>query len=493
MSVSRTTNLPRIALVGRTNVGKSTLWNRLTSAGHALVSAKPHTTRDRKYGIVLWKGSAFELTDTGGMDTEPNSIGEGIKTQSEKAIREADLVLFIIDAKTGVTAEDLKLAKLTKSLNKHVWLVVNKTDTLRDLPSAVDAQVFRLALGSPQPVSANTSFGIGDLLDALHAELERLNKPPVLQIELRPLRIVLIGQPNVGKSSIVNAILGEERVIVSPIAHTTREPQDTYIRYKGHDITLVDTAGMRRRAKIEKGLEEEGVELNRRALESADVALMVFDSTGDPTTQDRHLAGLVEETHKGIILVANKWDLVKFKDTATSKRYEDLLRQLFPFLSWAPMVFVSAVERQRMTRLLDMAIEIQNERLRHIDYNAVNRILKSTMQAKKPLQSYGPKSPRVYDVAQIGYAPPTFLVTVHGEKDNLHPSWLKFFEKRLRLKFSFLGTPIRVRVQHLPLAKSQKRHNVRGPGMEAVAGKIKEKVPKVNQTRRRQKHGGHRY
>lgn len=493
MSPQKSHDLPRVALVGRTNVGKSTLWNRLTTSGQALVSELPHTTRDRKYGLVLWTGSVFELVDTGGMDTEDNVIGEGIKDQAEKAIKEADLVLFVIDAKTGIVSEDLELAKRTKTLNKHVWLVVNKTDSLRDLPNAVDANVFRLGLGSPYPISANTSFGIGDLLDSIHAELERLNKPPVLQSEILPLRIVLIGQPNVGKSSIMNAILGEERVIVSPIAHTTREPQDTYLRYKDRDIILVDTAGMRRRAKVTKGLEEEGIELNRQALKNADVALLVFDATGDPTAQDRHLAGLIEETNKGIILVANKWDLVKFKNTSTSKRYEDLLRQLFPFLSWAPMVFVSAFERQRMTRLLDVAMEIQNERLRHIDYNAVNRVLKSTILAKKPLQSYGPKSPRVYDVAQTGHAPPRFLVTVHGEKDNLHPNWMKFFEKRLREKFGFTGTPISVRVQHLPVSKSEKKHNVRGPGMEAVAGKIKEKVKRVNQTWRRQKRGGHRY
>ncbi len=493
MTIERTSKIPRIALVGRTNVGKSTLWNRLTQSGQALVSAAPHTTRDRRYGLVLWNGAAFELIDTGGMDTEATQIGADIKLQAEKAIREAELVLFVIDGKTGIVADDFALAKRTKSLNKHVWLTVNKIDTLAHLPSAVDAEIYRLGLGAPHALSANTGFGTGDILDLIHAELERKGKPAVPETEIRPLRIVLIGQPNVGKSSIVNALLGEERVIVSPVAHTTREPQDTYLRYNDRDIVLIDTAGMRRRAKVTKGLEEEGIELNRKALEEADVALLVFDASHDPTMQDRHLAGLVDESNKGLVLVANKWDLIPEKDTRTAKKHEDLIRQLFAFLDWAPMVFVSAKEKQRMTRLLDMAIEIQDERVRHIDYNAINKLLKSTIIAKKPLQSYGPKSPRVYDVAQVGHAPPRFLITVHGEKDNLHPSWVKFFEKRLRAKFGFVGTPIVARVQHLPVSKSLKKHNVHGPGMESVAGKIKEKERKVHQTWRRQKLGGHRY
>lgn len=493
MPIKRSNIRPRVALVGRTNVGKSTLWNRLTSSGQALVSAEPHTTRDRKYGPVLWRGAVFELIDTGGMDTERNEIGRGIKAQAERAISDADLVLFVVDAKDGLLPQDLELSKAVKKLAKRIALVANKTDNLAELPSAMSRDFYRLGFGDPIPVSANTSLGLGDLLDYIHVELERAGKSPVIEERTQPLRIVLIGRPNVGKSSIVNAILGEERVIVSPTAHTTREPQDTYLHYKDRDIVIVDTAGMRKRAKIEKGVEEEGIERNRAALEHADVALLVFDATEDPTTQDRHLAGLVEESNKGLILVANKWDLVGDKRPETAAHYEQSIRQLFPFLDWAPMMFVSAVEGQRMTRLIDKALEIQDERHRHIDYNAGNRVLKATIQAKRPLQSYGPKSPRVYDVAQTGHAPPTFLITVHGEKENLHESWVRFFQKKLRQKFGFIGTPIRVSVQHLPVAKSLKKHNVRGPGMEAAVGPIKEKKRKVNLTRRRQKHGGHRY
>lgn len=486
-------DLPRVALVGRTNVGKSSLWNRLTESGRAIVSASTHTTRDRNYAPVIWNGASFEMVDTGGMDTEKDVIGAGIRKQAEKAIKEADLVLFVVDAKSGLLPQDIELARDVRKLHKNVWLVTNKVDSLREFSDGMAKEWQSLGFGTPHIVSAATSLGSGDLLDEIFIELERLGKPPVIIPESKPLRITLVGRPNVGKSSLVNAILGEERVIVSPIPHTTREPQDTHLKYGDKDVVIVDTAGMRKRSRVEKGIEEASIERNRQAVESADVALLVFDATEDPRSQDRHLAGMLEESAKGLILVANKWDLVMNKDTGSTNEYEELIRQLFPFLSWAPMVFVSAKEDLRAGKLIDMALKVQEERLRHIDYNAVNRVLKWCIQKMKPLASYGPKSPRIYDVAQISHAPPTFLVTVHGDKDNLHPNWLKFFQKRLREKFHFTGTPIIVKVRHLPMAKSEKKHNVNGPGMEAVVGKVRHKKKLVNQTMRRQKHGGRRY
>lgn len=486
-------DLPRVALVGRTNVGKSTLWNRLTESGRAIVSASPHTTRDRNYAPVIWGGASFELVDTGGMDVEKDVIGAGIKTQAEFAIKEADIVLFVVDARSGLLPQDIELAKSVKKLHKNIWLVANKVDTLREFNDAFAKEWQSLGFGVPHIVSAATSLGSGDLLDEIFVELNRLGKPPQVIPEARPLKIVLVGRPNVGKSSLVNAILGEERSIVSPIPHTTREPQDTYLKYEGREVVIVDTAGMRKRSRVEKGIEEASIERNRMSVDGADVALLVFDATEDPRSQDRHLAGMLEESAKGLILVANKWDLVENKETGSTNEYEALIRQLFPFLSWAPMIFVSAKDGQRAGKLIEMAVKVQEERLRHIDYNAVNRVLKWCIQRMKPLASYGPKSPRIYDVAQTGHAPPTFLVTVHGDKDNLHPNWLKFFQKRLRDKFAFTGTPILVKVRHLPMAKTLKKHNVNGPGMEATVGKVRHKKKLVNQTMRRQKHGGRRY
>ncbi len=488
MSSESPSPLPRVALIGRTNVGKSTLWNKFTEQPTALTSSESHTTRDRHYGLVTWRGDVFELTDTGGMDVESNDVGEGIYRQSEQAIREADLVLFVGDTKTGPLAEDKEIAQCARSLKKHPILVVNKCDKMKDLTLATADEWRQLGFGEPHAISAVTSLGIGDLLDLIQEQLRAIGKPARPHFEVEALRVALVGRPNVGKSSLTNAILGEERVIVSPVAHTTREPQDTTIRYQERDIILVDTAGMRKQSKVDGRLEEEGIRRNKQAIDDADIAFLVFDATQDPTAQDRHLAGLLEYERKGLVLVANKWDLVKEKVTGSTLAYEKLIRQCFPFLNWAPIVFTSAVEKQRVKKILDLALEVQNERHRKIDYNAINRVLKTCIKAMKPLASYGPKSPRIYDVAQIGVAPPMFLITVIGEKDNLHPNWIKFFEKRVREKFGFVGTPIVVKAQHVPSAKSSKDHNVHGPGMEAAVGKIREKPRLVNQTMRRQKY-----
>ena len=477
---------PRVALVGRTNVGKSTLWNRLTDTSRALVSDEAHTTRDRNFGIVYWKGAAFEVVDTGGMDVEKTEIGRGITAQAERAIAEADLVLFIADVQTGIVEDDRKLARRVKKLNPNVWLLANKTDKPKMIGQAQEPAFFQLGLGAPIAISAATSIGIGDLLDAISAELERLGKPPIAVEEAEPLRIALIGRPNVGKSSLTNAILGEDRVIVSATAHTTREPQDTWFKYKDRDLVLVDTAGMRRKAHVEKGIEESGIDRNLESIKQADIAFLVFDASERPTGQDRHLAGFLEDASKGLILVANKWDLVENKQPMSTNEYERLLRYSLPFLAWAPIVFVSALKKQRTGQLLDMALTVQEERHRTIDYNALNRLLKSCIKTMNPLASYGPKSPRIYDVAQVGEAPPTFLMTIHGEKEGVHQNWVRFFEKRLREKFGFTGTPVVVKVQNIPVSKSLRKRNVHGPGMEAVAGKIVDRRT-VNMTMRRQK------
>lgn len=479
--------LPRVALVGRTNVGKSTLWNRFTESTTALVSDDLHTTRDRNYAPVIWRGRMFEIIDTGGMDTGSDTIGTQIREQAEHAIREADLVFFVIDTKAGILPQDRELVRHVKGLHKHIWLLANKADNPTLCAAAQQPEYYQLNLGDPYCVSATTGLGIGDLLDELYIDLDRRSIPPPSAETTQSLRLAIVGRPNVGKSSLMNAILGEPRVIVSPIAHTTREPQHTEFTYKDHRITLIDTAGMRKKSRIDSDLEEAGVNRNERAIRDADVALLVFDASEDPTVQDKHLAGFMQEEAKGLILVANKWDLVQAKTHQTAQEFEARIRSSFPFLSWAPIIFTSTITKQRTTQLLDLALQIQQERERHIDYNAINRVLKSCIKTMRPLASYGPKSPRIYDVAQVGHAPPTFLITVHGEKDNVHPSWLKFFEKRLRQKFGFVGTTTVVKVRHIPVAKSEHKRNVLGPGMVAVAGAIKERKRLVNQTMRRQK------
>lgn len=449
---TRTRKLPIVAIVGRANVGKSTLWNRATETRHALVSDIPHTTRDRNYGIVTWRGECFEIVDTGGMDAEQgNEIGRGIVHQAELAIREADLVLFLIDAKSGVLVQDEAFARSIKHLNPHILLVANKADDLKHVGAALSKEIWKLNLGEPIPCSASTGRGIGDLLDRIHQELNRLGKPPAPVEQDGGLKLVIMGRPNVGKSSLVNAIVHEERVITSPIPHTTREPMDTKLEWQGQPVTLIDTAGMRKRARVERGLDEEALERNRAALLRADVAFLVLDAIEGPHDQDKHLAGLLKEEHKGLVLVVNKWDLVEDKTHRTAQEYEARIRRAFPFLSWTPIVFISAKTNVRTTSLLDIAFRIKAERERQIQYNALQRLLKTVVARKRPMAESGPQSPYVHDVSQIGINPPTFLITVRGQKAVLHDAWLRYFENRLREKFGFEGTPIVVKAQIAPL------------------------------------------
>ncbi len=452
MPARRLRKLPVVALVGRTNVGKSTLWNRLTETMGALVSEEEHTTRDRNYGDVLWRGETFEVIDTGGMDVPEGPIENGIRAQAHRAIKDADLVLFLVDTRSGILPQDRELARESLKLNKHILLVSNKADDLKSVGAAFAREVWGLTLGEPIYCSASTGRGVGDLLDRVFVELARLGKPPAPAEKPGGLRVVVMGRPNVGKSSLVNGILGEERVIVSPIAHTTREPIDTALEWKGEPVTLVDTAGMRRRSLAEPGLEEESLERNRLALKRADIALLVFDATESPKKEDKRLAGLMKDETKGLVLVANKWDLVPDKTEKSTKEFEQRLRRDFPFLAWAPIIFISAKDRQRVHKVLDLAFNIREERRRQITYNALQKFLKVVLARKKPLAEVGAFSPYVHDVTQIGIDPPRFQITVRGRKGNLHESWLRYFENRLREKFGFQGTPIVIKAQTVAIS-----------------------------------------
>ncbi|MDD5438017.1 MAG: ribosome biogenesis GTPase Der [Patescibacteria group bacterium] len=442
MTLPKTRNLPLVAIVGRANVGKSTLWNRLTETGRAIVSSVPHTTRDRNYAPCLWRGKIFNVVDTGGMDVEKTEIGQGIKKQAELAIKEADLVLFLVDVQAGLLPQDVQFAKQAKKLNSKILLVANKTDRNALLGTAASGEFWKLGLDEPIPISAASGRGLGDLLDIMVEKLTKLGKPPIDSEKESELRIVIMGRPNVGKSSLMNAVLGEERAIVSPVAHTTREPLDTSFVWRGHPITLVDTAGMRKRARITERLEEEGVERNRQALSRADVAVLVVDATDDPRKQDKHLAEILQEAHRGLIIAVNKWDLVTDKNTKTAKTYEDLVRQSLPFLDWAPFVFISAKQGQRVRDILDIALKIRDERERIIEDNALDKFLKQAIARQRPRAAKGSETPYISSVIQTATNPPRFKMTVRGSKSAVHQAWLKFFERRIREKFGFEGTPI---------------------------------------------------
>jgi GTP-binding protein len=463
MPAPRERKLPIIALVGRANVGKSTLWNKLTETTQAIVSDTPHTTRDRKYGRVLWRGRFLEVVDTGGLDVSAaEDIGRGMLKQVELALADADLVLFLVDAKAGILPQDEAAAKLLRKIGKPVMLVANKLDDIRFMADAWSQDLMALRLGQPIPCSASTGRGTGDLLDRIYEELERAGHPPVAAEIAQGLKLVVMGRPNVGKSSIVNAILGEERVIATPVAHTTREPVDTPFRWKDEDVILIDTAGMRKRSRLEKKIEKESLERNREALHRADIALLVLDATDDPRSQDKHLAGLMKDETKGLILVANKWDLVPDKTERTTRDFEAVIRSSFPFLAWAPMIFVSAKDKLRTDKILDLAFKVREERRRQIAYNALQKLLKTVVARKKPLAELGNYSPYIHDVTQVGIDPPTFVISIRGGKQTVHESWIRYFENRLREKFGFIGTPIVVKVEHLPMPQVAQQESEKG-------------------------------
>jgi GTP-binding protein len=468
-------DLPVVAIVGRANVGKSTLWNRIIERRRALISPAPHTTRDRNEETAVWRGRPFFIVDTGGADADEDEIGRGIVRQAERAVEQADAVLFLIDAKTGVLDQDRALAKRMRKCADKVLLVMNKVDHHRDVASAAGSRAQGLGFGEPALVSAVTGKGVGDLLDRVYERLEKRGtrgakdaEPADGRAREESLRIVIMGRPNVGKSSLTNAILGEERVIVSAVPHTTREPQDTRLMYKGREIVLIDTAGTRKKSRAGRGIETAAIEKNRQALRRADVAFLVLDAAEEPGARDRELAGLMKNENKGLVIVVNKWDLVEGKTAKSAKDAEARIRAAFPFLSWAPVVFVSAKTGKRTGDLLDLALAVQKERGRVIEYNALNRLLKSVIRQKRPLQILGPKSPYVHDMAQVATRPPTFLVTIRGEKRTVHANWLKFLEKRMREKFGFEGTPIIVKATNVSMAKAvggMARHAPYGPDL----------------------------
>ncbi len=441
-------NLPIVAIVGRANVGKSTLWNRLIESSRALISSEPNTTRDRNYAVCLWRGQAVQMVDTGGMDTDQTEMGRGILRQAELAIREADIVLFMVDAKDGIMPQDLSLAKSTSKLNKNIMLVANKSDKAAQSGQAMSKELYKLNLGDPKIISAANGRGIGDLMDDVYIKLKKLGREPVDYAEDQSLRIVIMGRPNVGKSSLMNAILGEERSLVSPVAHTTREPLDTEFLWKGERVTLIDTAGMRKRAKVSEYLEKEAIERNRTALSRADVAVLVIDATDDPRKQDKILAGLLMDAKKGLIIVVNKWDLIPNKDTKTADEFAVLIKQSLPFLSWAPILFTSAKDGLRVDDILTLAFRIKQERERIIEDNALSKFFKQAIAIQPPRAASGPKQPYIATIIQTRTNPPTFVFTVRGTQISIHDSWMRFFENRLRDKFGFLGTAMVFKIDY---------------------------------------------
>ena len=427
--------LPLVALVGRPNVGKSTLFNRIIGERLAIVESIAGTTRDRLYAPADWNGKHFNLVDTGGLDLEdPDRMTLRIHNQVSLAIDEADVIVFVVDGMHGLHPGDYEVAELLRTTEKPVIVAVNKTEK----PQYRDEMVefWALGIGEPCAVSALHGSGSGDVLDLI---AEALPDADASEEEDR-LQIAIVGRPNVGKSSLLNKLMGQDRMIVSDVAGTTRDAVDTILRYHGEEIVLVDTAGIRRRGKIEKGIEKYSVMRAMRAVERADVAILMLDAVDGVTAQDAHVGGYIEEAGKGAIIAVNKWDLIE-KDDKTYLEHEELIRDGLKFLPYAPMHFVSALTGQRAIKLIEAAREIHKERNRRIPTGELNRFL-TQLKAQYGLTRRG-REIKLRFITQIGLAPPVF-VCFCNEPKLVHFSYRRMIENRLREAYGFEGTPIRL-------------------------------------------------
>ncbi len=445
---------PVVALVGRPNVGKSTFFNRLVGEPMAIVDETPGTTRDRLFGEADWNGVNFDVIDTGGIDPtsgggkEPLSIGSSdfineIRSQAEIAIQEADAILFLVEAISGVTPADREVAQMLRRSQKMVdgaarppvFLVVNKADSAQ-LRAGVP-EFYELGMGDPYPISAIHGTGTGDLLDDLVAAFpEQMEEE-----EDDSAKIALVGKPNVGKSSLLNRLVGVERSIVSPIPGTTRDAVDTLIDFDGVPVTLIDTAGIRRRGKVEPGVEKYSVVRTMRALERCEVALLMIDATSGITAQDTHIAGYILENWKSTVVLVNKWDAVE-KDTYTMQQYTEKIRQELNFMPYVPILFISAKTGQRVDQVLPIALKVQEERLARLNTGQINRILQNA-QDKHAATSRSGRALHIYYGTQVRSDPPTFLLFVNDPKLG-HFSYLRYLENQIREEYPFTGTPIRL-------------------------------------------------
>ena len=447
---------PVVALVGRPNVGKSTLFNRLAGERLAVVDDVPGTTRDRLICEAEWVGWTFDVVDTGGIDPtqsgpgrskQPLSIGsadfiEQIRTQAEIAIRDSDAVLFLTDAEAGVTPADLEVAQILRRLQKEVdgkleppvLLVVNKCENETRRIAAL--QFYELGLGEPYAISALHGIGTGDMLDALVATFRERGE----EAEDDSVKIAIVGKPNVGKSSLLNCLLGEERAIVSPIAGTTRDAIDTHLTFNETQVTLIDTAGIRRRGKIDAGVEKYSVLRSLQAIERANVALLVLDASEGLSAQDAHIAGFILDAWKSAVVLVNKWDAIP-KDTYTMAEYTQKIRQELNFLDYVPVLFISAKSGQRVEQVLPLALKVQEERLVRMPTSKINHILHQAQDMHMP--SRVGQQLKIYYATQVRSDPPTFLAYVNEPK-LAHFTYLRFLENRIRAEYPFTGTPIRL-------------------------------------------------
>ena len=431
---------PIVAIVGRPNVGKSTLFNRIAEKRVSIVDDTPGVTRDRIYADAEWTGHEFALVDTGGIDFDENdALLPAMRNQAKLAMEEADVILFVVDGKVGITEVDQQIVGMLRTAKKPVVLAVNKVDSIKGIPDSYE--FYGLGLGEPIAVSAVNALNLGDLLDAIVKEL-----PTEVEVADEPdtIRVAVVGRPNVGKSSLVNALLGEERLVVSNIPGTTRDAVDTYFKQEGVTFVFVDTAGMRRRGKIDAALERYSVIRSLRAIDRADVVLMLIDAAEGVSEQDKKIAGYVHESGRASVLVVNKWDLVP-KDGKTSLRYTETMRQELGFMQYSPVVFLSALTKQRVSRIPEVVKYVAEQHAMRVSTSLLNQVVRDAVGINPPPSDRGRKL-KIYYATQAAVKPPTIVFFVN-DPELMHFSYLRFLENKLREAFGFEGTPLKLVVR----------------------------------------------
>ena len=432
---------PIVAIVGRPNVGKSTFVNRLVGARHSIVDDLPGVTRDRIYFDVEWQNKQFTVIDTGGIiPGDEDDIMVSIFDQARLACEEAEKIIFIVDGRDGINPIDYDIANVLRQSGKPVFLTVNKCDNPESLMMTSD--FYSLALGDPIGISAlHGSGGVGDLLELVTEDFEILEE----EEQDKRIKIAIVGRPNAGKSSIVNALLNADRVIVSDVSGTTRDSIDSYVTYKDKEFIIVDTAGIRKKSKVDYGVEKFAVDRAIRSIRDCDVALLVIDAKEGISDQDKKISSIITEAGKGLIVAINKWDLIEDKKANTINKFEKELAVDIPFLSFAPKIFISAVTKQRLGQIFDKSLEVYEQCIKRVSTGLLNKVI-SEAYALNPPTSFKGKRLKIYYVTQAKTQPPTFVLFVNNE-ELLKDSYKRYLENKLREAFGFFGTPIRISVR----------------------------------------------
>ncbi|MEE3350014.1 MAG: ribosome biogenesis GTPase Der [Candidatus Gastranaerophilaceae bacterium] len=434
---------PVVAIVGRPNVGKSTFVNRLVGSRHSIVDDLPGVTRDRIYFDVEWQNKFFTVIDTGGIiPGDEDDIMVSIFDQAKIACEEADKIVFLVDGKDGVNPIDYDIANILRQSGKPVFLTVNKLDNPDSYMMIND--FYSLAIGEPLGISAlHGSGGVGDLLDLITEDFSR--EEDESDEEEHIVRVAIVGRPNAGKSSIVNALLNENRVIVSDVSGTTRDSIDSLIKYKDKEYIIVDTAGIRKKSKVDYGVEKFAVDRAIRSIRDCDVALLVIDATEGISDQDKKISSIITEAGKGIIIAVNKWDLIEDKQANTVNKFDKMLAQAIPFLEYAPKIYISAKTKQRLHNIFDQAQFVYEQATKRVSTGLLNKVIKELYSLNPPTSVKGKRLKLLY-ATQAGVQPPTFVLFANNS-DLLKDHYKRYIENKLREAFGFLGTPIRISVR----------------------------------------------